>query len=315
MDAQDRPMMDAALRLRYLDGLLGRAMAVSNTPAVRRMEDASGVWGIVYVPAILESVDATGDHDLRLFRLDVRTGAEGLEATVREDFDGLVPGGSASATSPTLSRDGSKVFVGDDHGVLHAFDGETGAELWATHVGPMFGSVSEDWAGTRAIYAGVSDRLTALDPATGELLWSRSYLDVAQARVAPLEGHDRAAMVDGILVVTPHRILVPLVVGYRFGSLSGDPDSQRGFLWPMASLLLVTDRSGEPISTPVHLPDVMETGTVVSRSGRLVIEFGATMSSLAHCIWRNYGSSLARGLPEPIPPVGGTAAFAVEAQP
>jgi len=44
-----------------------------------------------------------------------------------------LPGGSAS--SPTLSADGSRLYVTDNGGALHAIDARTGADIWTEPIG------------------------------------------------------------------------------------------------------------------------------------------------------------------------------------
>jgi len=48
-----------------------------------------------------------------------------------------------SASSPTVSADGTRVYVTDNAGVLHAFDTDTGKVIWRFDIGyPAGGSVS-----------------------------------------------------------------------------------------------------------------------------------------------------------------------------
>ncbi len=313
VDAQDRPMMNDLLRLQYLAGFAGKGMAVSNTPTVVRYEDdgTGRPWGAVFVPALLETADASGLQDLKLFRIEVRQLADGsLEVVVPPDFDGLVPGGDGSATSPTLSPDGRLVFVGDDQDVLHAFDAESGQEVWQRRVGRMLGSVTVDSQTGDQVLVGTNDTLSVLDARTGEPVWSVSFTELARSRLQPLEdGTQATALVAGVAMTTPTRILLPLTLGYLFDF---GMESGRGFVWPVESVLVVLDRQGRFQGDPTTLPDVVETGTVISRTGRILVTFGATMSSFAHCIWRNYGNTLARGMPEPIAPSGGFAVLDVD---
>jgi len=64
----------------------------------------------------------------------------GSACTVQELFHTSFAGGSGS--SPALSADGARVYVGDNIGNLIAVDGTDGSKIWALNVGAMiYGSV------------------------------------------------------------------------------------------------------------------------------------------------------------------------------
>lgn len=88
-----------------------------------------------------------------------------------------LPGGSAS--SPTLSDDGTRIYVTDNVGALHALDAATGTSAWSITIGyAAGGSVSLSPARTvMPAGGGTSPLLAVADRGDhGELLWSRPDL-------------------------------------------------------------------------------------------------------------------------------------------
>jgi hypothetical protein len=229
---------------------------------------------------VLEST--TGEvHDLRLFRLDVGGSGTELELTENTSFDGLVPGGGGSATSPVISADGRFVYVGDDNGYLHAFDAETGEEPFdAIWIGRMLGSPTFDGPDGDRLFVGADNRIVALNASfNGEVFWEEEYDSVAGQFLDPIEVRcpnaeegwttvEPIAMIAGIVVATPDRLIVPLTLGYpspfevwqkchdRVKDVAGESD----FIWPKHSVLCILDKTnGAVIGQPVLLPDVVET--------------------------------------------------------
>ncbi len=303
-DAQGTAMVDDKVRIHLLHGFVGVGMAVSNTPAVRLLPPESPgdlPSAAIFVPALLDSQDATGNQDLKLFRIDVRADNGLLTAEEHPGFDGLVPGGAGSATSPTLSSDGKLVFVGDDFGQLHAFDAETGAQHWNVQVGEMLGSITVDWPESRLLYVGTFDgSIKALDASNGAEVWNVSMMSLAQAALPPVEGAPARAVIDGVVMASANRLLVPVILGYEKDMLS----SGKPMVWPMQAKLYTLDKSGSVLGDPIPLPDVADTGAVITRSGTIMVTLGSTLSSLTHCLWQNY-PALVRGMPEPMTPQGG----------
>jgi outer membrane protein assembly factor BamB len=71
--------------------------------------------------------------DIRAMKLK-----EGLRPSIRPLWrNSSLPGGSA--TSPDLSQDGSRVYVGDNEGGLHALNAATGKKIWSFDTGNAAG--------------------------------------------------------------------------------------------------------------------------------------------------------------------------------
>lgn len=99
-----------------------------------------------------------------------------------------LPGGSAS--SPTLSPDGSRVYVTDNEGSVHALDAATGASVWTFPIGVAAGgslSVSSDGL---LVPAGGSLLAIRDDGSTGTLAWRHD--DVVVRGIVTQAGGDRA---------------------------------------------------------------------------------------------------------------------------
>jgi len=125
-------------------------------------------------------------------------------------------------------------------------------------------------------------------------------MSLAQAALPPVEGAPARAVIDGVVMASANRLLVPVILGYEKDMLS----SGKPMVWPMQAQLYTLDKSGSVLGDPIPLPDVADTGAVITRSGTIMVTLGSTLSSLTHCLWQNY-PALVRGMPEPMTPQGG----------
>jgi outer membrane protein assembly factor BamB len=97
---------------------------------------------------------------------------------VEEWVNDSLPGGSAA--SPDLSADGTRLYLTDNHGTLHALDAATGRSLWTLPIGYESGgsvSLSPDGlimpaGGRDAPLLAIADRGTH-----GEILWKNAGLN------------------------------------------------------------------------------------------------------------------------------------------
>jgi len=133
-----------------IDLLLGNSSEVANTFAVDPWTDR--LWVAATAPDAEDgTVDGVSEFGA-LYRLGVVVGTAGLQ--VEEVCHRSFAGGSAS--TPTLSRDGRRVYLGDNFGKLLAIEDDCGL-AWEIDLGAqIFGSVAvasdgnEVYASTRA---------------------------------------------------------------------------------------------------------------------------------------------------------------------
>lgn len=132
----------------------------------------------------------------------------GPPGVVPEWVNDALPGGSAS--SPTLSADGSRLYVTDNAGGLHALAAATGDILWSVDIGSATsGSVSVSPEGLIMPAGGATAALMAVQDrgSFGEVIWRRSDLlnrgiaaqaqgGLAYATVARGEGRLDLVIVD-----------------------------------------------------------------------------------------------------------------------
>lgn len=284
----------------------GACAPVSNTPALLpHPDDPAKAW--IFVPGILEATDGEGNHHVRLFRIEVAqdesTGA--VTAAISPDFDGLMPGGRACATSPTLDLTGTAVFVADNRGTLYAFDATSGEALWTLDIGILYGSFSAPRTGAHVIYAASADTLTCVDIETRDIAWQYEYHALARRRLPFRFGFERVTLLAGIPIASANHILLPMTIGYRLPVVNNPI-----FVWPLESLLVVLDREGGLVGEPVVLNDTTETYAAPTANGSVVVTHAAVLSSLSHCMWRNNIWGLGALLPEPVRPVAGVTLFA-----
>lgn len=100
-------------------------------------------------------------------------------------------------SSPSLA--GGIVYVGSDDGSLYAFDGLTGAKLWAASTGGIVES-SPAVAGGRVFVGSDSKKLFAFDALTGARLWSFAVGDrISQSSPTVANGIVYVGSLDGYL--------------------------------------------------------------------------------------------------------------------
>ena len=157
---------------RFTQGLLGNGVEVANMFSV---EPRSGrLWVAATAP---DGEDGTVDGVSQLgalYGLDVVATPGGLQ--IAEACHRSFTGGSAS--TPTLSADGTRVYVGDNFGALIAVEADC-QDAWSLNVGAqIFGSVSVP-ADKREVYASTQQGIVKVVDAgaSGTLLWSAN-LDV-----------------------------------------------------------------------------------------------------------------------------------------
>lgn len=189
-------LVDEDFHLELWDLLFGRAMAVSNTPAVHASS------GRIFITA------AAPDGASGLL-LGIDTAQEGASIAFS------APMGGGSGTSPAISPDGRLVYAIDDAGVMVAIDTSSGAQVWAASdtMGQASPSIGPD--GTVYSFNGIAGTIVAIDGNSGALKWRRNYHYVAEQHLAWRPFLKRVATVDGLITVTDSGIWTFLDLNYE----------------------------------------------------------------------------------------------------
>lgn len=308
----DGQILEETVVRSMLKVFFGVGVAVGNTPAAVPDPEDSAVTRI-YVPG---NVDRGGEPDVvdtELHRIDYDATTHRLE--VVSAFDGLVIDGEGSASSPNTSPDGRLVTIATNDGHLHAFDADTGAEVWSLEDVHLLGSATTDLDAWR-IWIGNVDgelrgyQLDAEDPTQKPQLVEPT-VNVAAPILDRLEDtfpdtpFPKQAVLSGVVVKSPEHFVLPFTVGYRV------PGLPEGVLWPMRSVVAIFDENRQLVGEPHALHDVAESGAAPDSAGHVVVAHASISSSLAHCLHRrkdHFGPVLdvdLHALPEPIPPGAG----------
>jgi outer membrane protein assembly factor BamB len=192
----------------FVAGMDDQVYAVVAHDGVRRWrfrlpDGTLGYAAPTYAPATAPSDDdalfVCGDSVL--YRLDPATGRERWRARL---------GGGNAASTPAVSLNGRRVFVGTNGAGIHAFDARTGARQWtfAGDDGPTTLANVGDWFGAPlpaandTVYVGTyRGRVYALDAATGQVLWTATRVLPGPALAAP--AFDPARNVVYVAAETP----------------------------------------------------------------------------------------------------------------
>jgi outer membrane protein assembly factor BamB len=184
--------------------------------------------------------------------------------------------GAGSGTSPAISSDGSLVYAADGEGHLLAVDAESGAVQWRAD--GVQGAASPSVGPDGTVYSFSGSEIVALEGATGEHGWSRSYDDLAERLLpAPAFGRLRAN-VDSLLSLTDgpgHPILWACI------NLGPELPGPRPFALPQLVVVAAIDaRDGRVLgTTPIR--DTSSAFVVPGPGGRLYVSLaGVTTSSI-----------------------------------
>ena len=305
-------MMDPDLVTPIAAGFVGGGLPNANTPAVYRYDDRT--TGIFFAVQIEPSGEEGSLPDTRLVRIDF----DPVDQTLSLAWDieqsptaGLMPQGNGSATSPTLSTLGDRVYVGDSERTLWVFRASDGAEMGHHEVGPMAGSITADWyRGT--VWVGAGPDLVRLDPITAERLETvnLSYengdpvnIDTiyeAYGELPTYKGKPPTAKIAGLVVATPDHLIFPVNLGFELQQET-PPEAQGSsfqgmdfLFWPIHTTAVALERApiedDDPetkavISHVFDVEDSSEVGLMPDSQGRVLSAMFSTTTSFFRCLW------------------------------
>ncbi|MBM3236048.1 PQQ-like beta-propeller repeat protein [Candidatus Poribacteria bacterium] len=185
--------------------------------------------------------------------------------------------GQHSATSPTISYDGSHIYVADRENSLYAFN-ENGSLAWTYPLsGRCLGSPSIGPTGE--IYFLDGDNITAirdLGPST-EFLWNTQDEFAALAAQLPDYGYPRVARANSVVTIATNYVYFAVSCGYLFTYKRVE------YFIPHRTLVCTVDPyTGTIIGQPVEVRDVCECAPTVTLDGDIYIPHGSVSSSIAY---------------------------------
>ncbi|MYF13015.1 MAG: PQQ-binding-like beta-propeller repeat protein [Gammaproteobacteria bacterium] len=178
----DDGLIDPALQQDNWDAIWGFNMEVANTPSV------SPETGRIFIVA----TGRQPDHTV-LYGLDV--GPEGIEIAFETQL-----GVSGSGTSPTVSFDGSTVYVVDGEGHLTGVSAIDGSVVWQSSERSVMG-VSSSTMPDGKVFTFQFNELICWDGSNGDVLWRHDLNWIADEEITGLPtlfGQPQADVVSGV---------------------------------------------------------------------------------------------------------------------
>lgn len=178
----DDGLIDPALQQDNWDAIWGFNMEVANTPSV------SPETGRIFIVA----TGRQPDHTV-LYGLDVQE--EGIEIAFETQL-----GVSGSGTSPTVSFDGSTVYVVDGEGHLTGVSAIDGSVVWQSSERSVMG-VSSSTMPDGKVFTFQFNELICWDGSNGNVLWRHDLNWIADEEVTgwpTLFGQPQADVVSGV---------------------------------------------------------------------------------------------------------------------
>ncbi len=98
-----------------------------------------------------------------------------------------------------ISRGRDALFVQTNHGMIHAYEAETGRPQWSTSVGERTAKALPISQNSFAVFATSANILTALDKQTGRVLWRQSLVSPPSSGTTADEDHVVVGMETGMV--------------------------------------------------------------------------------------------------------------------
>ncbi|MFH1068273.1 MAG: hypothetical protein V1794_01520, partial [Candidatus Glassbacteria bacterium] len=270
-------------------------------------------------------VVAAVDHDqnpntaavLKLFRIDVAKAADGTISAAVDGRSPTITSAHGSDTSPTISQDGTAVYIVGDDRKLYAFSAETCALLWSRDVGgSVLGSVSvgrgsphdiivpvvSQWNGNSYV---LGSKLLVINKDTGGNRYpprdiTLDFQDKLDQYLDPLDPNiPRGAIITINVLASPTDLSFIVTLAYDVRKVY---NSQKTPPWPMKSLFVSTNYQGVRLGNTTEVLGDAEVPLVLSdepAGNKVVHKLLATNlayeASIAHCLWRHPSEALAAG--------------------
>ena len=243
------------------DILLGNIYEVANSPAVNPHN------GRIYITGAGKT-EASG----HLYGIDL-VGGE-LQIAFAADIP------PNSGTSPAISADGKRIYA-MAKGEVFALDAQNGEKVWSLAIDAQAASPSVGVADVVYLLAG--ENLVAINGATGELAWERSYVEFAAERLPELGRRfgllrtgEPNAYIDSVVTITDGVLWTSLLLGYEL-NLFG-----RHHHTPVETHLVALDPEDGSILASYPIPDTSEGGISVGPNGELYLDILAAQASIAY---------------------------------
>ena len=213
----------------------------------RQAEQSAAVWsftarhGIWATPLVTADLVYVTSLDHNVYALETATG--------NLVWSTELPG--AMAGSPVLSEDGTTLYVGNFDYNLYALDVATGEQRWQVE--------SENWiwsqpvlTGDKLFFADLGGYVYAVDPQSGDVLWSEEVADAIRG-VPAYDAENRVLYVTGRKVANPGNVSTRGVVRAldvdTYQTLWEQPVDEAIYTGPVLSngLLLVAPLQGDTL--------------------------------------------------------------------
>jgi outer membrane protein assembly factor BamB len=198
--------------------------------------------------------------------------------------------GAGSGASPTISPDGTQVYITDGNNILYAFDAETGDVVWQTSEGGE-SAASPSVAGDGILYASGGAVLLSIDPTDGSQRFAVNYNDVADQFLDPkppipflIPNGNPISAIASIIAPSPGKVHVPMVLGYGFAAT--EPLLGRALPMPHVNVIIAVDPDdGQLIPDSVTVvPDSIEGALTPLTDGRMGVGQGVIFSALSYYV-------------------------------
>ena len=269
------------------NGLMGYQYKITNTPAV------NPVNGRIYIAGTVKSSSFASVQG-KFFGIDFIPATSSSSAKLQLAFQTDMEPGSGS--SPSISPDGSHIYVVDNKGTLYAFNTE-GKKVWtlAVQSRPSSPTIGQD--GT--IYGTNGSQIYAVKDKgdSGQILWQLDLNNTIVGNILnsfSLVPKDEnlpqkikpAMQCNSVISISKNHLYFTMALGYE----AVTQEETFSYIYPLKNLLVVLtpserQQNSQPmISSIIELPDTSEAVVSLDKSGMVFCAHGSVTSSIAYSI-------------------------------